>query len=1504
MAHPAHIVEPHQPPAGSLDDRLRSAAEAAASWTVEPRPRSASAFLKRVDDTRERLKQLEKLLTSRSVSRTEKEPQLVQFRASVRELRANFRLLRSAVAAVSDRPRHIAALPRVVLTGHRHEPRIAAVSQAYFQAADGEFSAQTFDLFVRVLQEREQLTANELLDFPAFLKFALFEAILDEAETELRSPDSVPSSFFVVRFDSLRLIANWDWPSLIEPLIGYDAILRQDPAGVYARMDFESRELYRKRIASIAHRSDCSEAQVAQAALELARQESTHPESDERMRSRKLHVGYYIIDKGFPLLALRVGFHPPVGWRIRQFVLSHAEDVYINSILVVSLLVIAACIFPILPAVARFTGLAVAILVLLAPAAQVAVDLVNNGVTSFLDPKPLPKFDFSKGIAAECATLVVVPSLLLNETQTRTLVNELEVRFLANRDPNLHYALLTDLPDSVTKPRENDTSPLVELASRLIDELNAKYRSKKNGAFILLHRRRHYNIRQGVWMGWERKRGKLLDLNKLLVGEYDAFPIKAGGVEALQKIRYILTLDADTQLPNGTAARLVGAIAHPLNKAVIDPHLRVVTSGYGILQPRMGVTVRSTARSRLAAIYSGQSGLDIYTRAISDAYQDLFGEGIFTGKGIYEVETLHAVLNRRFPRNAILSHDLIEGAYARAGLVTDIELVDDYPSHYSAYSRRQHRWLRGDWQIAQWMFSRVPDESGHWAPNPISDISRWKIFDNMRRSLVDPFLMILFVAGWLGLPGGPLYWTIVPFLLLIFPALVELCFGLGRAIISVQKGRASGALEAFWHSAFIALLHLVFLAHSTCFAIDAIVRALIRRFVTGDRLLEWETAAQAEVRSGGRTPVDRYLRLVPLVAAAIAALVWFTSSQHYAIYCAAPILLLWALANPVTVWLNRPPSERVRISAPDREYLLDHAVRIWRYFHEFGVERHNYLVPDNVQGEKNEEAPRISPTNIGLLLNARQAACELGLLTVPEFAALTRHTLDTIQRLEKYRGHLFNWYETSTLKTLGGAPSGAAFVSSVDSGNFVASLYTLHAGTRELVQKPLLTQQMYAGLRAYCRQMRKECKPPAPLSKLRLPGALAPITAWAAWLPIARAAYQEAAAKPPRKHHDTWWMAEGEHRVDALLNLLRDYLPWAQAEFEPLRALPQLALNDETATLTISGALSFAETLDARLARSWAELSQSPALAPLGEQLREALPKAVHNLRKLYVDLHAIADDAGTFAEQTDFSFLVDPGRQILSIGFDAGTRQILASCYDLLASEARIATFLAIARNDLPQQSWFKLSRDHTFAFGRFILLSWTGTMFEYLMPSLWIRSYPATLIAQTQSAAVAAQRAYAQSLNIPWGISESGNATKNDSGHYLYYAYGVPQVALSPDANAGPVISPYSTFLALGVDLPAALENLRRMVKHGWLGPYGFFEAADYTESQRKPVLLRQWMAHHQGMSLLAITNVLCDNVVQHWFHSNPIVQAAERLLHEAGVSKGVLKSRLYELAPLRAR
>lgn len=1481
-------------------DRLRRAAEAASSWEVIPRPTAATHFPKRVQSARRALAQLEASLAGLSLAQVPSDPQLIDRRSVLLELGASYRTFRAAITAVSDKPRKIAQLPRLVVSPNQDEPRIAGVSRAYLRAVDGSFSSPTFQAFLQALQAHEPLNVDELWNVGAFLRFTLLETILDEAAALLHAPGAVSVPHLMNHVKSLRSITHADWVYLIEPLIAFDEFLRQDPAGVFAQMDFASRELYRRSVARIARRSDCTEWQVAHIALELAQKGKEAPVADTRLQRRREHIGYYLLDKGVPELATRVGFHPTLAWRTREFVRDHAEDFFLSGIQLTTLLFISAALFPILPRIGGFTGLLFVVALLFLPATQDAVDLVNNAITAFIDPEPLPKMDFSKGIPRECTSLVAVPTLLLNEKQVRKLINDLEVRFLANRDPHLYFALLTDLADSVSKPHEKDSHPLVDLAVRLISELNAKYQPSREGTFLLLHRHRVYNMRQGVWMGWERKRGKLLDLNKLLMHEFDAFPIKSGPVSELEAVRYILTLDADTQLPRGEAARLVGAIAHPLNQAIIDPERRIVTAGFGILQPRIGVAVRSTARSRLAAFYSGRTGFDLYTRAISDAYQDMFGEGIFTGKGIYEVAVLHAVHDRRFPRNSLLSHDLIEGAYARAGLATDIELVDEYPSHYSAYSRRKHRWVRGDWQIAQWMFSRVPDETGKWITNPISSISRWKIFDNLRRSLVDPAFFLLFAAGWIHLPGGPVYWTIVPLLMLLLPAIAQFAFALGRAFSTGQRGQVGEAVSGLWEAITIDFLRLAFLPHETLLALDAIVRSLVRRFITGERLLEWETAAQTEIQSATRAPVDRYLAATPLVALAVGALIWLFSAQKWAVLCALPILVLWALTDPISIWLNRPRLALRRLALADRDFLMGHALRIWRYFYEFSSARHNYLIPDNVMEDGLREAARVSPTNVGLLLNARQAACELGFLTTPEFAALTGLTLSTIERMEKYRGHLYNWYDTETLLPLDRNP----FVSSVDSGNLVASLFTLHSGTRALAAKPLLSLELFEGLRAHIRLLSTEKPIALPLSRIAMPGPSADLAAWITWLPGAQMALAAFAASPAVETKNAWWIREALHRVNALLNLVKGYVPWATPEFASLRAVRHLGLDNKSAELSCVDALPFAERLQFILASAHRALSADETVAEASENLLSLLPATIRNLRTLVADLHAIEQDAERLARQMEFGFLVDPYRQILSIGYDMVAHQRHDSCYDLVASEARTATFLAIARGDIPQQSWQKLGRDHTHAYGRFLLLSWSGTMFEYLMPSLWMRSYPGTMIASTQDACVHVQKKFGDASGIPWGVSESASSRKNDRGDYHYFAYGIPRLALWFEANAGPVVAPYSTFLALPSSPLEALRNLRRMQSAGWVGSYGLYEAADYSVTTRGPALAREWMAHHLGMSLLAITNQLHNDVVQQWFHAHPMIQATEMLLQEMPVSRAVLKAQLKELAPIRRR
>jgi cyclic beta-1,2-glucan synthetase len=1498
MSEAAQLLEPDSLPADNTLESVISAARASEKWDVRYRPDSKGLFAARVEARRNSLKQLEAQLAQLPVS-ADAAAQKVPFHSELLDLRANPRVLRTAVSAVADRPSLVARLPRVV-SGQKEEPRVATIAAAYLGAVDGVFSGPALTAFIKTIQVREPLTIEELWYIAPFLKFVLLEMLLDEAQRVLHSPGSVPESKLAMRLKSLRTVTNTDWVYLIEPLILLDKTLRQDPAQAYTRMDFESRELYRKRISFVARHSDCNESEVAQIALDLARESDARDGEDPRRHLRRTHIGYYLIDKGFPLLSHRIGFHPPMIDRMRRYIRQHGEDFYITGIQVLSIFLIAAVLFPILPRSSGFIGLIFAFLVLLVPATQDAVDLANNSISTLFDPEPLPKFNFSEGIPKDCTTLVAIPSLLLNEEQVHELVNDLEVRFLANRDPNLHFALLTDLPDAVSEPRNKDTHPLVELAVRLIDGLNAKYSSPKSGYFLLLHRHRVFNRRQGVWMGWERKRGKLLDLNKLFAGEFDAFPIKAGRIDVLRNARFVLTLDTDTQLPRGVASKLVGAMAHPLNQAIIDPKQRVVTEGYGILQPRIGIAVQSASRSRLASIFSGQNGFDIYTRAISDAYQDLFGEGIFTGKGIYEVATLHAVLDRRFPRNALLSHDLIEGAYARAGQVTDVELIDDYPSHYSAYSRRKHRWVRGDWQIAQWMFSHVPDESGKLGQNPISYVSRWKIFDNLRRSLLDPALLILFVSGWLGLPGGPLYWTLAALLLLFLPTFLQLGFAFGRNLASEHKQTVGEIFSAFGHGALVALLNLIFLPHQMMLTLDAIIRSMVRQFVTGERLLEWETAAQAETKSSRRTPVDRYVTWASLVAIGLGILVYYAAPRKDAIYYAAPILVLWACANMVTAWLNKSPQEQQeRLTASDRAYLLGHALRIWRYFYQFGGECHNYLIPDNVEEEGLFEAGRVSPTNLGLLLNARQAACELGFLTVPEFVKLTQSTLATFARLEKFRGHLFNWYDTQTLKPL----NGPSFVSSVDSGNLVASLYTLHAGALDLIERPLCSAQLFNGIRAHWGLMQQtQGKLSSKLGSIAMPGPTAPVTDSIAWLQTAEESLVTATNSQKTQLRNTWWYEETVHRIGSARTLVRSYAPWLLPEFESLRKIPELGLA-RAASLSMEDSVPFAESLDARLANAQNTLVREPEVLPLVDELRKTLPVTLKNLRAIIAGLRAIALESSRLADGTDFAFLVDPNRQILSIGYEMSKQKTHEACYDMLASEARIATFLAVARGDLRQESWFKLARDFAHSFGQYLLLSWSGTMFEYLMPSLWMRSYSNTLISRTQAAVVGVQRGFARALGIPWGISESGAARKDDAGHYHYHAYGIPQIALWFEATAGPVVSPYSSFLALGVDCVDALHNLRRMESMGWVGPYGFYESADYTGSLRRPELTREWMAHHHGMSLLAVVNLLCDNVVQRWFHSNALVQSAELLLHEIPTSKGVIRRRLQEFAPVTA-
>jgi cyclic beta-1,2-glucan synthetase len=1397
----------------------------------------------------------------------------------LRWFRDNDQLIFGELRTVAVELKPLKRLPHVRGRKDEFVPRVLALAQTFLDLTGNRFHETTFTTFFQAFQESSVLDLREVSGAVSAMKLVLLERIAARCRCVLRDPAGLSNGLGVcVR--SLRDITQTSWKDVLEPLILFDAILRRDPAGAYAAMDFESRSLYREKVSKIALRSDLAEMDVAREALELAQQAQVRIYSDARSKLRQSHIGYYLIGEGQDLLCQKVGFKPDFLQSLRAQLRRHPDEFFLTGIGVLTFAIITGILLLLTSPDSPPGILLLSTLILLVPCSQSAVQLMHYLVAALLPAEILPKLDYSGGIPDDCVTLVAIPTLLLNEKQVRGLVEDLEVRFLGNHDHNLHFALITDLPDSDEPAAE--ASPLIDLCASLIRELDERYNEKQMGSFFLLHRHRVYNRREQGWMGWERKRGKLLDLNNLLRGEYDSFPVKVGDLSILSKVRFVLTLDSDSELPRGAALRLVGAMTHPLNQAIIDPEKNIVVAGYGILQPRIAVSVQSTARSRLAAIYAGETGLDIYTRALSDAYQDLYGEGSYTGKGIYEVDTVHQVLDRRFPKNALLSHDLIEGAYARAGLASDIEVIEDYPSHYSASNRRKHRWLRGDWQIAEWLTSRVPDESGARVANPISLVSRWKILDNLRRSLVEPATFLLLLFDWL-IPGERAFrWTLATVLILIIPSWFEFAFALARAVVERKMSVAREAVAAFYAANFSVLLTVVFLAHQALLSLDAVARALVRRNVTRERLLEWETAAQAELQTH-LTLLDRYLDWMPFFAAGLGVLVWLL--RPHSLIAAIPILALWAGSKAVARWLNESPAvPGDDLSRQDTLFLRRAALYTWRYFAEFCTEEHNWLIPDNIQEQPPAVAARVSPTNLGLLFNARQVAVEFGYLTVPELTALTRQTLTTVSRLAKHRGHLLNWYDTRRL-----APLMPLIVSSVDSGNLLASLWALQQGCLDRLRRPLCQPCLAEGLldhlrvlakaRAFPRKQLARCQ-----VEFRKEGWLTSI------LELREADLENyfASGQSAPTADTRWFSQQAQLRSQNIRQMTSSYEPWWLPEFAPLRK--EVGLNAKfMGRIPLQQLPDLIRELEAAVDRMFSSIPE--ARRPLCARFRTLLIAARSNAVSLIENLRQLSAQAGALADAMDFSFLLDPHRKLMSVGFDAQSQQLQNSCYDLLATESRAAVFIAIAKEDIPQECWFRLGRGHTLDHGRPVLLSWTGTMFEYLMPSLWMRSYPNTLLDRSQVAAVRSQQAYAARRGVPWGISESAYFKLDGHGNYQYQAFGLPQLSLMRRESDPLVISPYSTFLALSVDRRGALRNLRRMEALGWFGCRGFYESADYSTVGglfRSPrcQIVPCWMAHHQGMSLLSMANLLCDNVVQRWFHADRRVQATELLLHEKPV------------------
>lgn len=1400
-----------------------------------------------------------------------------------------------------------------------------------------------------------------------------------QSETHSQAANQVSISHSI---GSLRALGAMDWREFVEAMSAVERELRRDRDGLYTAMDFATRDHYRHVIERIARHSQCAESEVARLAIRLAEQSTapasdvaqppplagdrqsatnagdtscTSPAGDTRCTSpagdddlRRRHVGYYLIDAGLAQLERLAGARLDAGERLRRLGARRPLPLYLGAIALLSASIAGGFI-----AMAASAGLAAwALLLLAAPAllasSQLAVTLVNWLATLLARPQPLPRMDYSQGIPAQSRTLVVVPTMLGSLQGVDDLVEALEVRFLANRDSRLHFALLTDFGDAASETQPDDAA-LLQAAGERIAALNDKYDSKDGDSFFLFHRPRRWNAGERIWMGYERKRGKLGDLNALLRNRAAApaaqdaaadrpqpggaaqagaaFTLIVGKTARLGEVRYVITLDTDTQLPRDCARELAGAMAHPLNRACLDAQRRIVTAGYGILQPRMAVNLPSTNRSRYARLCGADAGIDPYTRAVSDVYQDLFGEGSFIGKGIYDVDAFEGALKDCFPDNRILSHDLLEGCHARAGLISDVQLYEDTPSRYRDDISRRHRWIRGDWQIAAWLLSRVPGPDGERRPNPLSLLSQWKLFDNLRRSLVPAAMCVLLLSGWLLVPDI-LDWTLAVIGMLFVPQL----FISPRELLAKPKDVLPGAhftstLRAAGRQFAEAGFALACLPYAAFISLDAILRTAVRMLFSRRRLLEWRPSHDARHGSdntiAGLARSYRRMWAAPLFAMACALAL--ATVQPLALLVAAPLLGLWFAAPALAWWISLPTLRHASRLRPEQTLFLHKlARRTWGYFETFVNAVEHWLPPDNYQEQPlGIVAHRTSPTNMGLALLANLAAYDFGYISAGKLLERSRNTLQTMQGLERYQGHFYNWYDTLSLR-----PLSPLYVSSVDSGNLSGHLLTLRPGLLALPEQQILGARTFPALRDTLALLtdsagRNTLPELAHLQReidaacTAMPATLAAAQLWLERLSTAAAALAErldaGMAAGPARHsseESSGWADALHRQCREALDDLHFLAPWLQLDKAPgdgstaldeaLRALHGLTSLPSLRELsTLEDTL--ADTLEADLyaraqpqQRAWlAEFRPLVALASLRASERIAA-------------IEELARQAGELAS-VDNSLLYDSGRHLMALGFKVEQRLRDKGNYDLLASEARLSSFVAIAQGAVPQESWFALGRMLTTAPGGDpILLSWSGSMFEYLMPMLVMPSYENTLLDQTCRAAVQRQINYGRQRGVPWGISESGYNTVDAALNYQYRAFGVPGLGLKRGLAEDLVIAPYASALALMVMPEEACQNLQRLGEDGLLGLYGMYEAVDFTPSRvprgQTSAIVRSFMAHHQGMSLLSFAYLLLGQPMQKRFESDPLFQATTLLLQERIPAAAAFHFQTAELADVR--
>jgi cyclic beta-1,2-glucan synthetase len=1331
---------------------------------------------------------------------------------------------------------------------------------------------------------------------------------------------------------SMRFMSAVDWADFFESVSQVDAVLRVNSD--FAAMDFPTRDLYRHAIEELSRGTRRTEIEIAQLAVAAAKRAA--PEGSGRSATtvrRERDPGYYLISAGRKSLEREIGFRAPLRERIAHANVTAGLLDYLGIIATITAIIVILLSDALWHAgIGRRTGILLAVLALI-PAADAAVALVNRAVSIFIGPTALPGLELLGGVPAALRTMVVVPTLLTTPAEIEEQVERLEVHYLASQDGDLRFALLSDWTDCPNESASDDEE-LLGAAAAAIARLNERHGPAPDGErFLLLHRRRTWNAGQGKWMGWERKRGKLHEFNRLLRGASDTTFITIGGRAPVVPpgVRYVITLDADTRLPRGTAKRLVGKMAHALNGPQFDTDCGRVVEGYGVLQPRVTPSLPGGRDGSIfQRVFSSASGIDPYAFAVSDVYQDLFSEGSFSGKGIYDVDIFEAAMSGRVPDNTLLSHDLFEGIFARSGLVSDIEVVEEFPPRYDVAAARQHRWARGDWQLLPWIFARGyrskpkrRSTARMHRGRVIPLVGRWKMIDNLRRTLSAPASVLALIAGFTLAPVCAAIWTGFVLATIATPAMLPVLSGLVPRRFGFSKRTYLRAVGSDFSTAAAQIaMQVTLLAHQAWLMSDAIARTLYRLFVSRRKMLEWRTAAQAKLAQH----LDLrgfYRSMAGSVVIGFAAVIIAGLAGRGGGWIAVPFAILWMASPAVARWASQPP--RLRGSKPlaiaDAVALRLAARRTWRFFETFVTAEDHMLPPDNFQEDpKPVLAHRTSPTNLGLYLLSVVAAHDFGWLGMHSTVDQIEATVETMTRLELFRGHFYNWYETRDLR-----PLEPKYVSSVDSGNLAGHLIVFGNACREMIERPIMSSSWRSGIEdtialtreslpALAGDLRTSSVTPRQLGEA-LDGLSAmlrrqPRTAGDVAAQLAEAAVQ---ADSVIDIAQTLTTEGGDSATAGLLawaNAIRTCINSHRREVELLMPWVVTPVADLSAPKKSGGNCSaqfFSPVFDSIptlaelpdrceqaleiLASRKAELLATPGASTEShdqfELLAAALTRSSLAARALERRLTALVTTAADLFDAMKFDFLFDRARHLFSIGYRVADGSLDSNCYDLLASEARLASFVAIAKGDVSARHWFRLGRAMTPVDRGSALISWSGSMFEYLMPSLVMRAPLGSLLEQTNRMVVRRQMEYGTQLGVPWGVSESAYNARDLELTYQYSNFGVPGLGLKRGLRENAVIAPYATALAAMVDPEAAARNFSRLRMAGGLGRFGWYEALDYTPSRvpegETVAIVRAYMAHHQGMTLVAIADALLAGVMRTRFHADPIVQATELLLQE---------------------